>query len=195
MSCPICCDDMDMKEYSDEQQSTSTCFKLECGHAYHTRCIVAFLTKSTHKCPSCNKQKTPEEKLERQGVIYNLVKEVKKDERVKLATNEFKIAVAEYKHALKVLRDETKEWVKQRSKELKIREYKNYYSRSGKNVLETANEVAKEFGNTYTGAVMSADREERRWGTTVAKRILFGTFIYGFNDWRLRLPRISIGIT
>ena len=186
---------MDMKEYSDEQQSTSTCFKLECGHAYHTRCIVAFLTKSTHKCPSCNKQKTPEERLEREGVIHNLVKEVRKDERVKLAKNEFKVAVIEYKEALKVLKNETKEWVKHRSKELKIREYKNYYTRAGKNVLETANEVAKEFGNIYTGAVMAADREERRWGITVAKKTLFGSYVFGYNDWRLRVPRISVGIS
>jgi len=38
MTCNICYENMDMLEYNDPNESTLTCFKLECGHSYHTKC-------------------------------------------------------------------------------------------------------------------------------------------------------------
>ena len=55
-----------MEEYQDEKESTETCFKLECHHAFHTKCIMECLLKSKSACPLCNKDK------ERKGVCLTV---------------------------------------------------------------------------------------------------------------------------
>ena len=155
MTCPICFDEMDMKEFKDEEEGTETCHKLECGHAFHTKCIVDFLTKTSQACPGCNKTRPPEKQLEIEGLIRKTVSHVKNDVRVRLAKEEFKTGKEEYRSALKQLEKEGREWAHKRAAELKIKEYKSYYYSSAKAVMTAAREVATEMGPRYIAAVNS----------------------------------------
>jgi len=184
---------MDMREFRDEQESTETCYKLECGHAYHTKCIVQFLTRTEHKCPSCNQHKTPKETVELDGVIVNAVKQIKKDDRVRLAKHEYEEARSQYKAVISQLRNEVREWGKNRANELKFAEHKSYYKQAINNVTTTAKTVASELGPSYVGALRSGlttRLRENRWGQNLAKKELFGTHVPGYRDWKLRLPTI-----
>ena len=111
MSCIICFDEMDMQEFNDTREGTQTCFKLDCGHAYHTKCIIEYLSKTEHTCPSCNKYKTPEQELEREFVLRNLATKIKKDERLRIVKKEYISAESEYKTLLIKLKKEAKEWI------------------------------------------------------------------------------------
>jgi hypothetical protein len=183
-----------MIEFRDQAPGTDTCFKLECGHAFHTKCIVQFLTRTDHKCPSCNQHKTPEQKLEMEGVLRKILLEVRKDDRVKIAKNEHEEAKREYKAVMKQLDTESKEWIHKRAAELKIPEHKLYYQRSITSVLHSAEEVANEKGPKFIAAVKSDKRYEnnRRYGASIAKTILFGKNYPGYRDWKLRHPRVWV---
>ena len=196
MTCPICFDDMDMIDYNDERESTDTCFKLECGHAFHTRCIVQVLSRTDHKCPACNKHKEPGERLEFEGVLRNLLQEIKCDPRVREARNENREAKIEYLAALKQLNVETRKWIQIRAEELKIHEHKRYYMKTIATILSTAKEVAREKGKKYIGAIMSDERgRNRRYGysNNITRTTLIGPGHYRY-WWKLAHPRFWMRI-
>jgi hypothetical protein len=192
MTCAICFDEMDMKEFKDEIDGTDTCHKLECGHAFHTKCIVDFLTKTRQACPGCNKIRPPDQQLEIEGLLRKTLSQVKNDARVRVAKEEFKTGKEEYRLALKQLEKEGKAWLDKRSAELKIKEYRSYYYSSATAVMAAAREVAKEMGPKYLAAVNSDRTPNNRWGPSVSKKTIFGSNPPGFRDWRLRHPRIWI---
>jgi hypothetical protein len=70
---------MDMQEFGDARHHTETCRKLQCGHAYHTDCIIEFLSNSNHKCPACNQYKTPEAKFKLRTKLMQMVMEVRRE--------------------------------------------------------------------------------------------------------------------
>ena len=192
MTCPICFDEMDMREYKDEADGTDTCHKLECGHAYHTKCIINFLTKTRQACPNCNKVKPPEQQLGIEGLMRTTLLAVKRDPRVKLARQEYETGKEEYKQAIKQLEKEGREWLSKRADELKIKEYKSYYHSSASAVMSSAREVAREMGPKYIAAVNSDRTANNRWGPSIARKVIFGANPPGYRDWRLRHPRIWI---
>jgi hypothetical protein len=193
MTCPICYDDMDMKEFRDDLPGTDTCFKLECGHAFHTKCIVQFLTRTEHKCPACNVHRTPEQSLEIEGVLRNLLRDIKKDCRIRIAINEHREATSEYKNVMKQLQTEAEDWIANRATELKFNEHKIYYKKSITAVMNTAQEVAKERGPKFLAAVNSQrTATQQRYGLNIVNRVLFGKNCPGNRDWKLRYPRVWI---
>jgi hypothetical protein len=195
MTCAICFDEMDMQEFKDEKVSTDTCFKLDCGHAYHTKCIVRFLTDTVHKCPTCNKHKTPEQQLGMEGLLRNYLREIKRDPRFKIVKSEYVENRKDYIGLLSQLKKETKVWVKNRAAELKIPEHKSYYLSSTSAILSTAKEIAREKNPTFLAAVESDYRKHNERGhyyapPSIAKTILFGKNPPGWRDWKLRNPRV-----
>jgi hypothetical protein len=195
MACGVCLDDMDMNEFQDERQATETCFKLECGHAFHTKCIVQFLKRSTLECPGCNKQKTPTEQVEYEAVVAKCMSEIKSDPRFRIAKKEFTETRDEYKAVLRKLHKEVNELAKKRAEELNIFKYKAYYFQTMANVRGQAKEIATEKGKRHLGAYQSLATitNGRRFGTRVVDACLFGKN-FGWREWKLRHPRVYVMI-
>lgn len=184
MSCPICFEDMDMKEYKDENEGTVTCHKLECGHAYHTKCIVNFLTKTQQACPSCNKHKTPEQILELQGILVETMNEVVKDPKIKFLKKDFKETKDEYIKLLNQLKTEAKEWASNRAKELAIDKYRTYLKKSRVNLLNTAREVASEMGKKYVATLYTKVFKDQGNRRNFQGYLIVESALYGKESWR-----------
>jgi hypothetical protein len=71
--------EMDMEEFQDPRESTPTCVKLECHHAYHTRCAITYLKRTNFDCIMCNRHKEPLERLEEEQLALNTFAVVKRD--------------------------------------------------------------------------------------------------------------------
>jgi hypothetical protein len=179
---------MDMQEYNDANESTQTCYKLECGHAYHTKCIVRFLTSTQHKCPLCNKHKTPDEQISREGVIRSLLTEVKKTTEFRDAKQEYILARDEYINVLKSFKADVKKYLYAKAIEFRIKEHRNYYKDAVLNVMNTSKKIAKTLGFKYLGAVSADDFKRNRYGVPIVKTIILGEEYYK-DRWRLENPR------
>jgi hypothetical protein len=169
---------MDMEEYDDRRETTATSFKLECGHAFHTKCIIDVLSRTNHKCPSCNKHKSSQQ-------VNPRLLELKKDERIKLTIAEYYDAKKEYKAKLGQLKRETIEWAKNRAQELLLTEHKSYYLRSKTAVISVSKQVATEKGRKYIAAF--------RGELDSYKKIVYGNS-RTWGEWRLSHPRIWFGL-
>lgn len=109
-TCCVCQDDMDMEEFNDARATTDTCFKLECGHAYHTRCIFQYMRETEYECLHCNVRRTPREEIELTGLIAQTIEDLRGDpeirrlrEEVEEGLREFKAVQMEVKTALQAL--------------------------------------------------------------------------------------------
>lgn len=116
-TCCVCQDAMDMEDYNDERPSTETCFKLECGHAFHTRCIFQYLRETEYECLHCNVRRTPREEIELTGYIAQALEDLRADPEVRRLRREVEEAVAEFRAA----RDEVKKALEAAAPEIQER--------------------------------------------------------------------------
>jgi hypothetical protein len=160
-NCPLCFEDMDMKSFQDERTCTATCFKLDCGHSFHTKCIIECLTHANHKCPSCNSQKTPSLQLSVEALSDKLMRELKNNPDVKYLIKEYKEASLEFKSSLSQLRKDIKEFARKRGQETKFFEKRNYAKECLRSIKAEMQSVSKLWGTKYLGAMRHGDRWER----------------------------------
>lgn len=188
--CPICFENMDMKSYLDEQEFTSTCFKLRCEHAFHTKCIVECLQKSNHSCPNCHGNKNIEAELTREGIIINLVKEIKKDKNVKLAIKEYNYAKKELANTSKQLKKDVIDFSKKRRKELEFDNKHKYFLQAISNVKNKMKECAKEKGPKFEG--LFGPRMGRHLRSCHFERLVLNA--YGYNYHRLKYKQLYVKV-
>jgi hypothetical protein len=189
----MCYEDMDMREFRDERSGTDTCHKLECGHAFHTKCIIEFLTKTESKCPCCNKHKTADQKLTEAALSKKLLSEIKRSNKFKAAKEEVIEARDEYTRITKQLKNEAKAWIINRANELKFQENRKYYFNTLSACRASANEVSKSLGSKHVGALLqyvgAGDRFRRNQST-------FEEFLFEKQRWwqvyRFKHPRFSM---
>jgi len=191
MTCNICLDEMDMIDFRDTREGTSSCHKLECGHAFHTKCIVKFLTNTQHKCPACNLIKTPQDEMNRDGAIKLLIKEVLKEDPVKIAKHEYVQSRKEYIETYQTLAKEIKEYAQKRASELRLHEKLSYYKKTKSSFVATAKEVAIGMGPRFVGAVYA--RKNKHDFRTMFENQVFGK--KRWNEWRIFSPRYNIYIS
>jgi hypothetical protein len=99
MPCPLCLDEMDLEDFRDERKQTETSFQLQCGHAFHTKCLVDTLSHTQMQCPACNHYKSPETKLKLKGLLAKARAEISKDPEVRELTSEVAAAKEELAEA------------------------------------------------------------------------------------------------
>jgi hypothetical protein len=192
--CPLCFEGMDMLGYQDERQNTAECYKLDCGHAYHTGCIISCLTQMNRKCPQCNADKDPTRELTREALAAKLIREVRRDDRVKPLLEEFKEIREEYVDSLKQLKKDIKEYAEKRGAELCVPEKRKYLMDCHKEIQSMAKQTAKSKGIEYVGALKDiANRGNRWWEGSAFDRAFFGRQLaYGIR--RLKFPRLYMDL-
>jgi hypothetical protein len=191
-ACVLCFEDMDMMSYQDERESTQTCVKLDCGHAFHTQCIVRCLSQAERKCPQCNSNKDPEQTMTEEGIAIQYVSEIKKDERMRMLFNELKEAREECGKAIAQLKKETREYAESRKKELQVDEKRKYMIDCLGELRRVSREVAKDKGSKYMGALKYIYDSRTRYyaGTSFEKYFLGKQAAYGL--YRLKHPGVYI---
>ncbi len=189
--CVICFEGMDMKSFEDERENTGTCFKLECGHAYHTRCIIQCLSHMHQKCPNCNKTKTPKQELTREGLVKKLVAELRRDDDIKFLMNEYHEIREELNEANAQLKKDIKEYVEKRRIELNIIEKKSYFLSCLAKIQGKARAIAKTKGPEYVGAI-SAQSRYRFWLSSFECNF-FGRG-QAYTNRRLKFPYLRLSL-
>jgi len=152
MTCAICWDTMDMREFQDPGESTSTCFKIECGHAFHTRCLVTCLTAGRHKCPLCNSDKPPEQELDHCGYARKMLQEIMICRDVVELRNELNEADHELKALAKVYRKKVEEYANELALEMKLSTHREYYLKCLNATRGLIRTKCREVGNRHLGA-------------------------------------------
>jgi hypothetical protein len=190
----MCYEDMDMREFKDEQSGTATCHKLECGHAFHTKCIIEFLTKTESKCPCCNNHKTADQKLTEAAISKKFLGEIKRSNQFKVARQEVHEAREEYIRITKQLKDEAKAWITNRAIELKLHENRKYYFSTISACKASANEVSKSLGAKHVGALL----KYVGGGPGFRHQNTFEEFLFGKQHWwqvyRFKHPRFTMSL-
>lgn len=157
---------MDMLEFNDPREKTDTCFKLNCGHAYHTACIIRYLSNSNHSCLHCNETKTAAQELNIVGLAAKLKAKVSRHPEVQFLKREMDEAYSEYSQSVKTLKAEVKEFIKMRIAETRIKEKRDYWQAAERAVKSKQREIARAMGREYIGALVESERHRyrRRWG-------------------------------
>ena len=113
--CSVCQQEMDLEEFQDTRESTATCVKLECGHAYHTRCAISYLKRTNFDCILCNRHKEPHERLEEEELALNTFAVVKREPAFRNLKREALGKYKAYKEAKKVFQKEVNEFLASRN--------------------------------------------------------------------------------
>jgi hypothetical protein len=181
---------MDMIEYKDPNECTLTCFKLECGHAFHTKCIINVLNHTSHKCPVCNKYKTNDDKIELEGKIRKLLLEISKEPEIRSIKEEYNIAKQEYKDSLFECKKAMLLLFKEQVSKLKILEKRSYFLSCIRTLKNKVKEKAIEKTNKHFGAMVFSQEFFRR--SARFESIFLGL---GRNYWiinRMKHPRLFL---
>ena len=104
-----------MEEFQDPRESTPTCVKLECNHAYHTRCAIDYLKRSNFDCIMCNRHKEPRERLEEEQLALNTFAVVKRDPAYRELKREALVTFKAYTAAKKAVKKEVDEFLASRN--------------------------------------------------------------------------------
>jgi len=184
-----------MVSFEDQRENTETCIKLDCGHAYHTRCIVRCLSHLNQKCPNCNTTKSPSQEITREGLARKLVSEVKRDDDMRFLLNEYKEVREELSQAQHQLRKDVKEFINKRKTELYIDEKRSYFMTCLSRIQSTAKAIGRRKGPQYEGALYPEKNYYRNfwYGNNYFERIMYGK-IEARRIHRLKFPYVRVGI-
>jgi len=182
-----------MQGFRDERQNTAECYKLDCGHAYHTSCIITCLTQMNRKCPQCNNQKDPSQELTREALASKLIRELKRDDRVKPLIDEFKETKDEYSDSISQLKKDIRKYTETRAAELCIPEKRKYMMDCLSEIQKTTKAIAKQKGEQYTGALTGTRERRRYWNGTPFDEIFFGRQM-AYSIYRSKYPRLYLDL-
>ena len=162
MTCPLCFEDMDMSEFRDARASTETCYKLECGHAFHTKCVVGVLQQTMLKCPTCNHHKTPEQKAKMEQFALQVKAEIGKNPEVRALKEEQAEAKKQMAEVKKQWQKEVRAYAKARAAELLIPEKRDYYNKAKGLVEKKRRDIARAKGPIFLEALKHQERRRHR---------------------------------
>jgi hypothetical protein len=144
------------------------------------------------KCPQCNSGKDPSKELTKEGLVAKLLKEVKKDNRVKDLIDEFKESRDEYAETLSQFKKDIKKYIETRGEELCISEKRKYMIKCLSEIQSTSKTVAKEKSLEHQGALVPPrGRRRNPWNGTPFDQLFFGRTM-SYTIHRLKHPYIYL---
>ena len=175
---------MDMMLYGDTRESTSTCFRLDCGHAYHTKCVIQFLSMLDKKCPQCNSDKRRETEYEVMGTAAKkLLINLKQDETTKLLFQEYRESKTEYDQAFVDLKNKLNDSLPLLKQELKFDEKFEYFKNCKSALERDVKSKMGKWNNMSVGAML------------YRRTTLMDEYIFKFPRYywaRYKTPRINL---
>jgi len=190
MTCSICWEDMDMQDFNDSQESTLTCFKLECGHSYHTKCIIMALSKTKHQCPLCNKEKSIQDKVEEQAYIKKILRKVSRLPSIKEIKQEIVVAKKQYRDIVLQLSADVREYAAKKSAELLLPQKRTYFLKC---LSQGRKIIRDEFkGNNLITSLLFY--KQNNWTAPICDIFLCPEAIRHWKLQRLKNPRLYIKI-
>jgi len=117
--CSVCMVDMDMEEYDDPNESTRTCVRLDCKHAYHTKCVLKYMKETNYECILCNKHRNP---IEEAGLIEQAHAEVRNDKEFRRLKKEVRAAASEFTQTKKIMKQAIQEFIRSHADEWQANE-------------------------------------------------------------------------
>lgn len=184
-TCIICYDHMDMQEYNDTRENTISSIKLECGHAFHTRCIVNCLSQLNRKCPQCNNIKDPPTTEE---IHAKLRTEIKKTPAIKELLNELDETIKDYQKDILKIKKEVSEYAKKQVTESGLDKKRAYMLTCLRRIQTKAKSVAKTKGLKYVEA-LNTNGMRPYYFSTLFERMFFSKQL-SYRLYRLKHPRL-----
>ena len=117
--CSVCFENMDMVEFEDPNESTHTCVRLDCKHAFHTKCVIKYMKETNYECILCNKHRNP---IELDGLVIQAIAEVRKDKVYREIKRDLKAAAAEFRDSKKIMKAAVEDFIKQHKDEWRTNE-------------------------------------------------------------------------
>ena len=117
--CCVCMHEMDMEEFDDPNESTHTCVRLDCKHAYHTKCVLKYMKETNFDCIMCNTKRNP---IEIDGLVHQALVEVRKDKKYREIKRDLKAAAVAFRESKKVMTAAVNEFINQHKDEWKTHE-------------------------------------------------------------------------
>lgn len=106
--CVVCMHEMDMEEFDDPNESSHTCVRLDCKHAYHTKCVLKYMKETNFECILCNTKRNP---IEVDGLVHQALAEVRKDKGYREIKRDLKAAAVSFKESKKVMTEAVTEFI------------------------------------------------------------------------------------
>ena len=116
-------------------------------------CIITCLTQMNRKCPQCNSQNDPSRELTKEALASKLIRELKKDDRVKPLMDEFKESYDEYSATLSRFKKDIRNFVETHAQELCLEDKRKYMMKCISEIQTTSRAIARQKGTQYQGAL------------------------------------------
>lgn len=186
--CILCYEPLDVPVY--EQNNTddiivgATSSRLQCGHAYHTICLLKSLQHRS-VCPLCNivgRMNDTNEwwqngRIEMEGRCLEIMEKVKKDKEVRESLRDYKATTKDIMIVKKEFQKRVKEFKTGLRTEMGVDEKLKAVMKAKSSVLRTFTRKAKSEGSLVAGA-------QSILPTYKIERFLFG--VSRFFRWRMR---------
>ena len=183
--CILCYDPLDVPVFerntTDDIIVGATSSRLQCGHAYHTTCLLRALQHRA-SCPFCNMVQENDEgvwdrRIALEGRCLEIMEKVKKDKEVREAMREYKASMKSIMDVKKAFQKRVKDFKTELRAEMGVEEKVKAVTKSKTSAMRIFSRKAKNEGTMIAGAVNILPAYK-------IERFLFG--LSRFFRWRTR---------
>ena len=183
--CILCYDPLDVPVFegntTDDIIVGATSSRLQCGHAYHTTCVLRALQHRA-SCPLCSMVRENDEgvwdrRIALEGRCMEIMEKVKKDKEVREAMREYKASMKSMMDVKKPFLKRVKDFKTELRAEMGVDEKVKAVMKSKTSAMRIFSRKAKNEGTMIAGAVNILP-------TYKIEQFLFG--LTRFFRWRMR---------
>ena len=152
-TCAVCQEAMDMQEFNDTREKTESCYKLECKHAYHTKCVIDFLKRTSFDCITCNRHKLPREEIRKEGIARQCLEDVHNSKKIRKLRRELKQLNTELRKSYNVQKRKITKIVKEIARESNIPKLRSKLKAKQQKIIKTVKKMMLKKSPQYAGSL------------------------------------------